>query len=353
MIGLKTLTANLQKPSGYEGVLGEFCSVDWSKYKIDPPSTPMFKDLTKPSCNKHNTFTYDLKRIVTIATSTTDYPNVHAMQPSGFIFHESRCGSTLVANALTAMDPQQNRVYSESKPPIAALKACGIGGTQCPPHIAAELFQDVVYIMGRTRDPHETGLFFKIQSLGSKYADVATEAFPNTPWIFVYRDPVQIMMSQMRNGVDKANCVTHLDGADLEKEEEGILVSFGTTERKLIPEEKCALHLRTLCDAAIAAINRSKGMGLAVNYDNLVHKLIETVLPHHFKLTVTTERRERIINVGGSYSKGRVDKAKEWEDDSEEKERKATSAVRAASKKFLLESYNALENLVYNDSMDL
>ena len=44
--------------------------------------------------------------------------NIKPVKPSGFVFHESRVGSTLVANMLAAVPT--NIVYSESAPPPAA-----------------------------------------------------------------------------------------------------------------------------------------------------------------------------------------------------------------------------------------
>lgn len=77
---------------------------------------------------------------------------VHSMQTSGFVFHESRVGSTLVANSLVAMDPTLHRVYSESSPITDALLACGRMGSQCDMNANVELFRDVVYLMGRCVD---------------------------------------------------------------------------------------------------------------------------------------------------------------------------------------------------------
>ena len=187
---------------GYEGVQAHFCYLDFSKYKNDPSSsklfdviyniqlliscpiylrTPfvsiifvasMFEPLARSRRCTQTLFSYDLKKIVALANAMDD-SDVHAMEPSGFIFHESRCGSTLVANALTAMDPEEHRVYSEARPPILAMKICGTSGERCPPHRAAELFQDVIYMMGRTRDPKETKLFFKMQSLGKTFLGIS------------------------------------------------------------------------------------------------------------------------------------------------------------------------------------
>ncbi|CAN0443494.1 unnamed protein product, partial [Hapterophycus canaliculatus] len=44
------------------------------------------------------------------------------LPPKGFVYHETRCGSTLVANMLAALPP--SRVFSESKPPTQVRGDC-------------------------------------------------------------------------------------------------------------------------------------------------------------------------------------------------------------------------------------
>ena len=69
--------------------------------------------------------------------------DLHVIPPTGFVFHESRVGSTLVANSLTAMNTEGHRVYSESDPINEALKGCqGILST-CTIEAKIELFRDV------------------------------------------------------------------------------------------------------------------------------------------------------------------------------------------------------------------
>lgn len=204
---------------------------------------PMFRDLVGNS-NCENPLLFDLKEAVHLikkADKSSTYENSHTMKPKGFVFHESRCGSTLAANALIAAEPTQNRVYSESTPPITALRACGLGGRDCSDGTAAKLFKDVIYVMGRTNDENESNLFFKIQSIGTKYIDVFLEAFPKTPWIFIYRNPIHVMMSQLEMGAKRANCVHQLK--DVPKETRQMLGDMGMQVHDLIPEEKCALHL--------------------------------------------------------------------------------------------------------------
>lgn len=96
--------------------------------------------------------------------------------------------------------------------------------------------------MGRTVDPDgDKRLFFKIQSSGTKYMDVALEAFPDSPWVFVYRDPVQVLMSQFQRGVQAAICVRQLK--DIPKGSKEVLKGMERKVRNLDPFEKCAFHL--------------------------------------------------------------------------------------------------------------
>ena len=53
---------------------------------------------------------------------------VTPLTPAGFVFHESRVGSTLVANMLASVPT--NLVYSESSPPPVVLNHCRSCGKQ-------------------------------------------------------------------------------------------------------------------------------------------------------------------------------------------------------------------------------
>merc|ERR1712084_64814 len=84
----------------YSGVQGKFCAIDWSIHKTSPAKYPMNRDVIGNSPDCRYAFTYDLASIVQKA-KIFDKENpeiVRAIQPTGFIFHESRCGSTMIAN---------------------------------------------------------------------------------------------------------------------------------------------------------------------------------------------------------------------------------------------------------------
>ncbi len=81
--------------------------------------------------------------------------------------------------------------------------------------------------------------------------------------------------------------------------------------------------------------------GKPVEYSGLVDKLIEYVIPVHFDIRVGDVERRRILEVSSIYSKSKS-KSKEWIEDSEIKEKRATTRIQDASKIFLEKSYLAL-----------
>ena len=353
-------------PGHYTGIAGEFCRLNWAIHKKSPSATPMFRDLVgkSPDCSKDNTFHLDLRSIVAeakkkdadvkrdaalgdgtivdgldaslLAVPRAMYP------PRGVVFHESRCGSTLVANSLAAFDPERNRVYSESAPPIAALKVCGEGNSRCTKATAAALLRDVMHMMSRTDDPSEEHVFLKIQSIGTRFIDVFTEAFPETPYIFVYRDPVQVMMSHLDHAhMEQSNCVRPRSNPP--KIVVDLVEQHGRSVTDLSHEEYCAAHLATLCDSALAEMkNADDGLGLPVNYKDLPGKLYE-IIPNHFGVAIGDDEKDRIAEVSGMYSKGRGERAHEWKDDSEAKEERATGSIKGACSMFLDDTFRQLE----------
>jgi hypothetical protein len=315
----------------------------------------MFRDLVSHSPSCRNPFELDLKQVVNEirridndnANSNEKNNNSHTLYPTGFVFHESRCGSTLVANSLAAMNPTKHRVYSESSPPIVALRACGFEGQDCPEGRAVELVQDVIYVMGRTDRPEEEDMFFKIQSIGSRYLPVFLEAFPDTPWIYVYRDPVQIMMSQLANGENRANCVRQLRDVPQKRVEK--LLEDGKVVENLPAVEKCALHLSLLCESAVSALFEAGMLARPVNYENIVQKLIHHVIPDHFGVLMTDEAENNILQVASKYSKGRGKKSRQWKEDSVQKEKQASQGIRHAANYFLKEWYDIMEEQSQNE----
>lgn len=309
----------------------------------------------------------NLKHLADMAQEAEDhqlYPNAKNLALTGVVFHESRCGSTLVANSLIGMNPAKHRVYSESAPPIVALGICGDNYEICTLDQAAQILRDVLYFMNRSSDSQEERVFYKIQSAGTRGLDVFRKAFPHTPWLFVYRDPVQVMMSHFAKGTRSANCLRAMHHpprilVELARRR-GYTVGAARTKAKdddegqvpaskgLSPSGFCAAHLATLTETAVHHIQQSDGIGRAINYVNLPHILYEKVLPS-WGVHVSDKEIQNIHAVSSKYSKGRGEQ-REFHEDSEEKEKKAGPEIKEASKIFLQESYEKLEKLSQTSS---
>lgn len=68
-----------------------FCKLDFAQYSSNPASNPMFRHLVEASnCDAHS---IAVPMHVVLAMPVVN-------PPTGFVFHQSRCGSTLVSNIL-------------------------------------------------------------------------------------------------------------------------------------------------------------------------------------------------------------------------------------------------------------
>lgn len=357
----------------YSGVKAKFCYLSWELQAEDPSKVPMFKDLIKqsPRC-KHTVYWTDLYKIVRKAKKydkaimendrnnrspafPDDGPVV--VDPTAFVFHETRCGSTLIANVLAASEPLRTRVYSEAPPISIAANSCMRDDISCDLDARSALLQDVFYMMGRIRPRRHGGpqhVFYKFGAIGALTIDGITKAIPDTPWMYVYRDPTEVMMSHFKNyqkGKPLSEdfnpvCMRHAENEYQHPLLEAIVQAKGRTIESLSKEEYCAAHLAALCESAIQGhryINNDTKHWF-LNYNELPSKVWETVLPEVLGTPLSARQIERMEAVSNAYSKGHGPKAgKEWHDDASVKHEMAPDSVKEAVAMFLQPSYQLLE----------
>ena len=205
------------------------CQLNFDAYALEPHSTPMFKDLVAKSCPTSAVRSVRLSQLAALPP---------LIKPTGFVFHEARVGSTLAANML-AVDPR-NLVYSESAPPASALLHCD----GCSVERRVHLLRVLMNAMGNA--PPRRRMFFKFQSAMSPHMEIVRQAFPDTPWVFLFRHPVEVMMSHLSHGAN-GPCLRHQSSPPKE------LVSIANVAdvRSLPPPHYCALHLRYLSELAL------------------------------------------------------------------------------------------------------
>lgn len=116
--------------------------------------------------------------------------------PSGFVFHVSRCGSTLMAKTLARLD--ENIVINQGAPLQHGFWAYMTQDWQRPlpeDDRALRMFRNLVRAMARPRMEGVQRVFVKFISWNTLYIDFITKAFPNVPSIFLYRNPTEVIAS--------------------------------------------------------------------------------------------------------------------------------------------------------------
>lgn len=122
--------------------------------------------------------------------SSTDFlievgKGVDALSPGAFIFHVSRCGSTLLSQVFS--QPEENIAIAEA-PLLDEILQIG----------DAALFKSAVALMGQRRNFKETDYIIKLDSWHIHYYATLREWYPSTPFFFLYRRPDEVIASHAK-----------------------------------------------------------------------------------------------------------------------------------------------------------
>ncbi|MDQ0463536.1 hypothetical protein QO010_001307 [Caulobacter ginsengisoli] len=199
-----------------------------------------------------------LNRFLDVRTPFAALADASGADPAGIVFHMSRCGSTLTSRMLGALPG----VLALSEPRAVAdvLRFNRFDRAADDAERARRLRAVTAVLAGGARS-------FVIKTDALSILDLATFrlAFPRTPWVFLYRDPVEVLLSQQR---DRAPEMT-----------QG-LVDAGAGGQGLSADAFCAQALGQICAAAADGLAQG---GRAIAYDDLPDA-VETVIAPLFGL---------------------------------------------------------------------
>jgi len=304
----------------------KLCRLDFKAYTANPSRIPMFKDLLRRSvCSGAHVMT---KRLSDLKVAD------EVVAPTGFVFHQSRCGSTLTANLLGA-DPL-NLVFSESNPPAAVALHC----SHCSEAQKIEYLRAVVRGMGNSH--RHRRLFFKFQSANTPMIELYAKAFPEVPWIYIYRDPVEILASHLKDGAHNRNAPC------LRRTYAAAITDMLQRKKQNVnsPPAYCAAYLAHLNNGALTALREAGSRGLPVRYTDIPHVMLDKVFPRHFGYTPSQHVRSRMMDQASKYSKDRSG-SRTWNagGDSQDKQQRASVEMKVAAREVLLESFTALNTI--------
>lgn len=153
--------------------------------------TEPFFDDTLQECLNHP-FTAAFRRESRLAALNETELAAHSLPPSGFIFHMSRCGSTLVSQMLASLP--QTAVISEPEPLDQVLQAhLTVPGLSFEEQVS--WLRRIILALGQRRTGSETHYLLSLDAWHIHRLPLLRAAFPGTPCLFLFRDPLQVMLS--------------------------------------------------------------------------------------------------------------------------------------------------------------
>jgi len=208
--------------------------------------------------------------------------------PSGFVFHMSRCGSTLVAQMLAAS--AEHIVISEADPIDTVLRS-RVREPATTAEQRVSWLQGLINAYGWRRAGSERRLFVKFDSWSVFDLPLIGRAYPDVPWIFMYRRPVEVLASHAR--------------------ERGSQMVPGVLEPELLGLDPTSIEVHALddyaarvlgaiCEAAVE--HHSIGRGMLVDYADLPSAAWPEI-SSHFGMTIADDDLARMHAVAGFHAK--------------------------------------------------
>lgn len=227
-------------------------AIDWCRFGQQPLCEPFFRDSVEVALRRPFNLAFGRR---TGFDALLDWQaRSPGVAPTAFVFHASRCGSTLLAQVLAGL--ASHVVLSEPPPLDAVLRAHhddpSVADTQ-PAWIAA-----LLSAWGQRRRGTERALVAKLDAWNIFELPLLRRAFPSTPWIYLYRDPLAIVASHLQE--PGRHMVPGLVGASP--------LAMAMDPHAMVSRPEYVARVTGLLLAAGFEQCRSHG-GIAVNYDEL------------------------------------------------------------------------------------
>ncbi|WP_431469629.1 sulfotransferase [Sphingosinithalassobacter sp. LHW66-3] len=256
--------------------------IDWARFGARPLTESFYQDsVAHAAARPFNR----LFRHGTRLDAFIDRAPLDASAPlKGMIFHMSRCGSTLVAQMLAALPAAIS--LSEPGPLDSAIRYV-LRHPELPHARRIALLRAMMAALARSRSG-ESRCFLKLDSWHILALPLLRDAFPDVPWIYLFRDPVEVLVSQMRQrGYQTVPALVPPGLYDAD------------TERTTQPEILCA---RIFAHYHAAAVEGLATSGIAIDYATLPAAFFDRIAPH-FGLRLTAAEQRRIAQASAHDAK--------------------------------------------------
>jgi len=275
-----------------------------------------------------NCFTTDIQFLASKNLTLNDCQN-----PSGFIFHMSKCGSTLVAKVLD--QPDNQIVIKEPTPLHENLWKYLTNNWQESVTFTEDnlrLIRNLIQLMGRKRLIKQDRYFVRFRSWNIAFVEVIQQAFPDTPSLFIYRDPVKVMASILNKpttGLPRLN----------ESNAAAYITKYSREE--LIKMDKLDYFTSFYKQYLYLGLNKMKSV-YYLNYRQLNKYNIDQILRIAFNYEANKSDLALMQAQFDTYSKDDTGSVR-FVSDRKEKKKQVTTAMREVAEKHLMSMYFKLE----------
>lgn len=156
-------------------------SLDWCWLGDRPLADAFFEDTVSRAFRRPYSLLFRRRTNLAMESDTR-------LRLAGFIFHISRCGSTLISRALSATP--ELRVYSEPPALDGVLRSDATDDAIRSAVLA--------FALEWKHAPEQKGVVIKFDCWHISAAERLARIFPDVPRLFVFRDPVEVVASQLR-----------------------------------------------------------------------------------------------------------------------------------------------------------
>ena len=297
--------------------------VDWCLTEGVPFTDPFF-DQTVERCFRDPCRLLFRRKtgIEEVGRFVADHPG---LPPAAFVFHMSRCGSTLLAQMLATVPA--HLVLSEAGPIDWVLRAHW-ERPEVSEDDRGRWLRGIVGAMGQRRDDRQQRLFVKFDAWSVLDLPVVRRAFPDVPWLFLYRDPVEVLVSHSRR------LGAHVIPGVLPP---ALLGMSAAEVASCPPVEYQARVLARICDAALDHLDDP--LANFVEYHQLPGFVVSH-LPCVCALRIDEPDLDRMLRAARRDAKN---PDIPFEDDTGRKQALAPPPLRAAADRWLAPRYDRLE----------
>lgn len=241
--------------------------VDWMRLRDAPLLHPFFQDSIKH--HVRHPFHQAFRRQTPLEDLLAWHAQSPGLAPSLVTFHVSRCGSTLIAQTL-AESPHHLQL-SEPAPVDFLVRVALPGGLLDRDETVRALraWNSAWSQRCDSASPPLQSSSIKMDAWNTDQARIVAEAWPDAPWLFLVREPLAVMVSQMRERgyfLVPGSLGLRLDGVTTEE------------QRGMPAELFCARVLGNIY--AAMAHEFEPGRTLLLDHTDLPEAISSQVLPH-------------------------------------------------------------------------